>query len=103
MKTFKTLLMEIVLEREGFHRIKNKESVTPERLQKALDGAGYKEYTKTAPTWAKPAEEDGTIDTLEGPMKYKKGDYLCVGPNGDRWPVYKDVFDDTYELTGDEE
>lgn len=45
----------------------------------------WKHYKKTKPLWAKKLEEDVVVDTLEGELKYSKGDYLCKGPTGDIW------------------
>lgn len=38
----------------------------------------------------------GTLDTLEGPVRYQGGDALMTGAAGDRWPVRRTVFDARY-------
>ena len=37
------------------------------------------------------------VETLEGTMKGKAGDYLVVGIKGEIYPVDKDIFIETYE------
>lgn len=87
----------------------------------------YKEYRKTATVQAKlfePGDEDGFVhrDGLMGNMEdYRYGlksdlvpyistmenqwhrgefgqHYVCIGVNGERWLVEKEIFEKTYEL-----
>ncbi len=37
------------------------------------------------------------IETLEGNMKVKAGDFIVTGIKGERYPVKKDIFKATYE------
>jgi hypothetical protein len=72
----------------------------------------YKEYRKTATVKAKLFEEGDQhgydmynnkrtpyIKTMESQMHF--GDfgehYICVGIQGEKWLVYKDIFEKTYE------
>lgn len=55
------------------------------------------EYRKTATVWAVKMSSDFDVDTLEGVMHGSAGDYLCQGPEGERWPVKGSIFDKTYE------
>ena len=50
-----------------------------------VDGT-WRRYRKVAPIRAIRATAPGRIDTLEGPVPYRVGDYLCVGSMGERWP-----------------
>lgn len=43
------------------------------------------------------------IDTLEGKMKAKPGDYIITGVNGEKYPCKPDVFVKTYEPFFDDE
>lgn len=62
------------------------------------------EYQKTAPTWALRMDDPFEVETIEGPMSGKAGDYLAQGPEGDMWVVDGDVFGQTYEpVAGEEE
>jgi hypothetical protein len=47
---------------------------------------GWSKYQKTGITRAQKATAQGVISTLEGPVPYKVGDYLCIGVKGERWP-----------------
>lgn len=38
------------------------------------------------------------VETLEGVMKGKKGDWLMVGVNGEMYPCDKAIFEKTYDL-----
>lgn len=43
-----------------------------------------------------------TVNTLEGQMSGKPGDYLVIGAKGEKYPVDKDIFEETYyEVTED--
>lgn len=44
-------------------------------------------------------DEPFLVETLEGTMKGKKGDWLMVGINGEMYPCDKDIFEKTYEVT----
>lgn len=44
-------------------------------------------------------DEPFTVETLEGNMKGKKGDWLMVGINGEMYPCDKAIFNKTYNLT----
>lgn len=43
------------------------------------------------------AEKDGEIKTLEGVMKYHKGDYIVTGIKGEQYACREDIFKETYE------
>ena len=38
------------------------------------------------------ATEPGTIDTLEGPVRYEKGFYIMTGPKGEKYPITPERF-----------
>jgi len=59
--------------------------------------SGWAEYRKTEPIKAVQMDEDFEVETLEGTMKGKKGDWLAEGVEGERWPIDKAIFDKTYE------
>lgn len=37
------------------------------------------------------------VDTLEGIMYGNPGDYLVIGIKGEKYPVRRDIFEETYE------
>lgn len=41
-----------------------------------------------------------TINTLEGRMHAKLGDYIIRGTHGELYPCKPDIFEETYEKTG---
>ena len=45
---------------------------------------------------------DLEIDTLEGTMKAKPGDYIIKGVNGEFYPCKPEIFKQTYELVGEQ-
>ena len=43
-----------------------------------------------------------TIDTLEGQMKARPGDWIILGVRGEQYPCRDDIFRETYEEVEDE-
>ncbi len=43
-------------------------------------------------------DEPFQVETMEGTMKGKKGDWLIVGVNGEMYPIDKAIFEKTYDL-----
>lgn len=41
---------------------------------------------KTRPIWVRKLDQDQTVDTLEGSLTARAGDYLCRGEAGEVWP-----------------
>lgn len=39
-----------------------------------------------------------TVETMEGSLEGKAGDYLMVGIHGEMYPCDKAIFDETYEI-----
>jgi hypothetical protein len=44
------------------------------------------------------ADSDGTVETLEGPEPYKKGDYIMTGVAGEKWPIRAEKFPKKYRV-----
>lgn len=65
------------------------------------DGAfvAYKKPDKREPFII--AQDSGTVQTLEGPVKYKKGDYIMTGPKGEQYPIGPDTFNQLKTDNGD--
>jgi hypothetical protein len=38
------------------------------------------------------------VETMEGVLEGKAGDYLMIGVRGEMYPCDKEIFDETYEL-----
>lgn len=45
------------------------------------------------------ADNNGTLQTLDGQVAYHKGDALLTGVEGECWPVSRKRFDATYQAT----
>lgn len=54
--------------------------------------SGFKTYKRPAKERYEIASEPGTIDTLEGPVKYPKGFYIMTGPKGEQYPISPEKF-----------
>jgi hypothetical protein len=65
-----------------------------------LSGVSPRRYTKIASVLAAQAVHDGEVDTPEGTMWYKEGDYIVTDdPPTHAWPVKREVFERTYRYT----
>ena len=47
------------------------------------------------------ATTDGTIETLEGPVRYKAGSYIMTGPKGEQYPITPERFRELKDDNGD--
>ena len=47
------------------------------------------------------ASKDGTIETLEGPVRYKAGAYIMTGPKGEQYPITPERFAELKDDNGD--
>ena len=58
----------------------------------------FKTFKKPAKEKYQIADKPGTIQTLEGPVKYPAGYYIMTGPKGEQYPIspekFKDLKDD---------
>ena len=53
---------------------------------------GFETYKKPAKEKYEIADEPGTIETLEGPVKYPAGYYIMTGPKGEQYPITPEKF-----------
>jgi len=53
---------------------------------------GFKTYKRPAKERYEIADKPGTIDTLEGPVKYPAGYYIMTGPKGEQYPITPEKF-----------
>lgn len=61
------------------------------------DAQAFDAYKRPVPVAYEIASEDGTIDTLEGPVSYRKGFYIMTGPKGERYPITPERFAALYD------
>jgi hypothetical protein len=63
-----------------------------------FDEKDFKRYTKKPiPIEAIQINEPFTVETLEGTMEGKIGDFLVIGIKGEMYPVDKEIFKESYE------
>lgn len=62
---------------------------------------GFKTYKRPAKEHYEIADEPGTIDTLEGLVKYPRGYYIMTGPKGEQYPISPEKFNDLKDDLGD--
>ena len=77
-----------------------------EAEQPAIDDEWFKQgsfktFKKAAPVKYQVAQQDGTVDTLEGPVKYQAGHYIMTGPKGENYPIAPEKFATLYDDNGD--
>ena len=53
---------------------------------------------KPIPVQCIQLNEPFTVETMEGPMQGKAGDFLIVGVRGEAYPCDKEIFEETYEI-----
>lgn len=58
---------------------------------------GFAAYRKHQITWAKRITTRTTINTREGAVVARPGDYLCIGIEGETWPQTSSRFEANYE------
>ncbi|MDN6290992.1 MAG: PGDYG domain-containing protein [Tetragenococcus koreensis] len=58
----------------------------------------FKAIKKPIPVKAEQTDKHIDIETLEGTMHAKPGDYIVTGPDGEQWPVKKEIFEKTYKI-----
>ena len=66
--------------------------LTNESIQDVVD---WIHDTDTRAYWA--GENNIVIETLEGDMLAREGDYVIRGVRGEFYPCAKDIFEETYE------
>lgn len=64
------------------------------------DGA-FKTFKRAAPVKYEVAQDQGTIETLEGPVRYGPGHYIMTGPKGENYPIAPEKFKTLYDDNGD--
>lgn len=62
----------------------------------------FARYRKTALAEAIQIDEPFCVETLEGVMTARAGDYLMRGPAGELYPCAREIFEQTYEPAAEE-
>jgi len=61
------------------------------------DGS-FETYKRATPISYETATQDGTIQTLEGPVAYKAGYKIITGPKGEKYPIPPEKFAGLYDV-----
>lgn len=72
--------------------MKINEVTTPQINDKWFEQGSFKTFKKPAKERYEIATEPGTIETLEGPVKYEAGHYIMTGPKGEQYPITPEKF-----------
>lgn len=62
---------------------------------------GFDTYKKPNPERYEIAQNDGVLQTLEGPVNYKAGFYILTGPKGEKYPMPPQKFAELKDDAGD--
>lgn len=62
---------------------------------------GFETYKHPTPISYETATDNGTVDTLEGPVAYTVGHKIITGPKGEKYPVSPIKFSAYYDDNGD--
>ena len=57
-----------------------------------------KAVKKPIPVNCVQIQEPFVVETMEGPMKGKKGDWLMIGIHGEMYPIDQEIFQKTYDI-----
>lgn len=63
----------------------------------AADPRALRVCKKPIPVQVAFAPADGTCETLEGPVRFRAGDAILTGVQGERWPVGREAFLSSYQ------
>ena len=61
---------------------------------------GFQTYKMPNPERYEIAQQDGTLQTLEGPVNYKRGYYILTGPKGEQYPIPPEKFSELKDDAG---
>lgn len=79
-----------------------KKPVVIEAIQwhEGMDVEGVIDLANLSETWFGKTSMEGryAIQTLEGLMAVRNGDYIITGVKGEKYPCKSDIFEETYEL-----
>lgn len=60
----------------------------------------FQTHKRANPISYETAEQDGTIQTLEGPVNYRAGYKIITGPKGEKYPIPPEKFAGLYDDNG---
>jgi hypothetical protein len=69
--------------------------------EKWFKDGSFETYKKANPVKYETANTAGTLETLEGPVKYEAGYKIITGPKGEQYPIPAEKFAGLYDDNGD--
>lgn len=57
-----------------------------------FQNGGFQTFRKPTKEFFEIASDSGTINTLEGPVRYMMGDIIMTGPVGEKYPISPEAF-----------
>ena len=57
----------------------------------------FNTFKKASPVKYELASQPGTVETLEGPVRYDAGHYIITGPKGEQYPITPEKFNTLYD------
>jgi hypothetical protein len=64
-----------------------------------LDAGVLRVIKRPLPVEVVFAGDEGVLQTLEGPVGYRRGDAILTGIQGERWPVRRSTFETRFQPT----
>ena len=74
--------------------------VTSPVSDKWFEQGSFKTFKKPNKEKYEIAQEPGTVQTLEGPVKYEAGHYIMTGPKGEQYPITPKKFNELKDDLG---
>jgi len=71
------------------------ETENPELSQ---DSEAFETFKKALPLHFRVADDEETIQTKEGPVNARAGDYIMTGTESENWPIPAAKFEETYDI-----
>lgn len=68
-----------------------------------LDFPWQSAIKKPIPIRVHQMDEDFSVETMEGTLTAKAGDYLVIGVRGEMYAIDQDIFEETYDIVENEE
>ena len=66
-----------------------------------FNAGSFETFKKPTPIKYETAIDNGTVETLEGPVDYMAGHKIITGPKGEQYPITAEKFADFYDDNGD--
>jgi hypothetical protein len=75
--------------------------ITESAIHDSWFSDGFKTFKKASPIKYEVANGPGTVETLEGPVRYDTSHIIITGPKGEQYPITPEKFSSLYDDNGD--